>query len=81
LLRLYDGLGYWRKDKGRQGIKTFVEGNWDAFLKPRLESIYSHTHFTDLPPRKILEIGWSEGKLLHELKQRSLDSEFNLPTK
>ncbi|QSV44937.1 class I SAM-dependent methyltransferase [Geobacter benzoatilyticus] len=67
---LYDGLSYWQKDKGHQGIINFWEGNWDDFLRPRLESIYDHAKFSDISSKNVLEIGCSEGKLLHELNNR-----------
>lgn len=67
---LYEGIGYWRKDKGHQGIVSFLEGNWETFLNPRLESIYEQARFSDDSTKNVLEIGCSEGRLLYELKNR-----------
>ncbi len=73
LQALYDGLVYWHKDKGHGGIESFTEGNWDAWLAPRLDSIYRLAGFVDTPPKQVLEVGCSEGRLLYELRLRGHD--------
>jgi 2-polyprenyl-3-methyl-5-hydroxy-6-metoxy-1,4-benzoquinol methylase len=73
LQALYDGLVYWHKDKGHGGIRSLTEGNWEDWLAPRLDSIYKLAGFADTPPKRVLEIGCSEGRILHELKLRGHD--------
>ena len=73
LQALYDGLVYWHKDKGHGGIQSFTEGNWEGWLAPRLDSIYELAGFADTPPKQVLEIGCSEGRILYELKLRGHD--------
>jgi len=70
LQALYDGLVYWHKDKGHGGIRSLTEGNWEDWLAPRLDSIYKLAGFADTPPKRVLEIGCSEGRILYELKLR-----------
>jgi 2-polyprenyl-3-methyl-5-hydroxy-6-metoxy-1,4-benzoquinol methylase len=70
LRALYDGLVYWHKDKGHGGMQSFTEGSWEGWLAPRLDSIYRLAGFADTPPKQVLEIGCSEGRILYELKLR-----------
>jgi SAM-dependent methyltransferase len=67
---LYGDFEYWVKDKAHQGI-TDVQpsGQWDGFVRARIGILERSGILRGGRPLKFLEIGCSEGMLLHELKK------------
>lgn len=80
---MYRDLSYWVGDKAHQGITRIEPGaQWQQYLDARLGAL-RHAGLIDDRPRKIFEIGCSEGMLLHELGTLGHDAmgcECNRPT-
>lgn len=72
----YQGIEYWEKDRSHQNIyKLDDKSQWDIFVKARLELFDKFNLLDGYIPNetKIFELGCSEGKLLHVLKQKGYD--------
>ena len=66
---LYGDFSYWAKDKGHQGITEIAYGDhWAGFLKARMDIMLNTGVLSHDRPRKVFEIGCSEGILLEELR-------------
>ena len=67
---VYKGHGYWKRDKGHQGIdKVEYNPQWDAFLNDRLSIATKTGVLNGEKGLKIFEIGCAEGMLLNELEK------------
>lgn len=79
---MYKDLDYWKQDKEHQGITRIDSGpHWKGFIDARIGALQNN-HVLDGLPKKIFEIGCSEGILLREfenLGHEALGSECNVP--
>jgi SAM-dependent methyltransferase len=70
----YDGFGYFRQDRGHQGISSLEQdAQWEGYLSARLEAIRRFGLLGPPSGRSVLEIGCLEGKLLQALSQRGFE--------
>ncbi len=80
---MYHDLDYWIRDKEHQGITRIEYGpQWNVFIEARM-GIARRAGVIDGIPKRVFEIGCSEGILLRELENQgheALGCEINKPT-
>lgn len=79
---MYGKFDYWIRDKEHQEIRAIEPGpHWEGYLGARI-GIARRTGVLNGTPKRFLEIGCSEGILLHELQRtghQALGCEMNAP--
>lgn len=77
LFSLYQGKGYWDKDRHHQGLFDISDDSqWEGFVKARWNALVSNNVLDDSSSpinKKLLEIGCSEGRVLAHLKQKGYE--------
>ncbi len=80
---MYKDLDYWVRDKEHQGITKIEYGpQWKVFIEARM-GIARRAGVINGAPKRVFEIGCSEGILLRELENQgheALGCEMNKPT-